>query len=208
MEHELDILIGTQMVTKGYHFPLVTLVGVIYADMSLLFPDFRAAEWTYQLLSQVAGRAGREEQRGKVIIQTFNPDHYSILAAVEHNYVMFFNKEKELRHSLKYPPFSHLMCLRFQGNKKQNTRDSAYQIADTIDKIVNRASFKDEIQILGPLEAPIPKIKGKYRWQLIIKSKRYHSQGHILQEIDKISDKILKPKGVALVWDVDPYYML
>ncbi len=208
MDHELDILIGTQMVTKGYHFPLVTLVGVIYADMSLLFPDFRAAEWTYQLLSQVAGRAGRGRQRGRVIIQTFNPDHYSIQAAVRHNYAMFFNEEKELRSSLKYPPFSHLMCLRFQGNVRQNTMDSAYQIAKRINRIVNRASFKDEIQVLGPIEAPIPKIKGKYRYQIIIKSKRPRLQSYILQEIESVSDKMLKPKGVSLVWDVDPYYML
>lgn len=208
MEHELDILIGTQMVTKGYHFPLVTLVGVIYADMSLLFPDFRAAEWTYQLLSQVAGRAGREKQKGKVIIQTYDPEHYSLQAAIRHDYVMFFDKEKELRASLKYPPFSHLVCLRLQGNNKKDTEDSAHRIAEIINKKANSALLKDGFQMLGPIEAPIPKIRGKFRWQIILKAKRHQLISYILKEVDRVSDKILKPKAVSLIWDVDPYYML
>ena len=113
--HETDILVGTQMITKGYDFPHVTLVGVISADLSLSFPDFRAGERTFQLLSQVAGRAGRGDQKGRVIIQTFNPDHYVIRAARTHDFQSFFDTEKGLRKQLGYPPFSNLACLRLQG---------------------------------------------------------------------------------------------
>ncbi len=206
-EKKIDILIGTQMITKGYHFPSVTLVGIISADISLSFPDFRAAEWTYQLLCQVAGRAGRGEQKGKVIVQTFNPDHYCIKAAIRHSFFSFYEKEKTFRECLRYPPFSHLSCIRIQGNSEKNVCESAKMMEEEIKKILENYPFKDQIQILGPIESPIKKLKGKYRWQIIIKSSRHYIQKPIFEQIEKMSER-LKTKGVSISIDVDPYYML
>jgi len=207
-ERKIDILIGTQMVTKGYHFPHVTLVGVIDADISLFFPDFRAAEWTYQLLSQVSGRAGRGKEKGKVIIQTHNPHHYSIQAAVRNDYPMLFKREEELRRALKYPPFSYMSCLRLQGNKRENVVLSAMNISELLRKTIEDEGLKDRIELLGPIEAPIQKIKGKFRWQIILKAERPYLHARILKKVESLIDKFLKPKGVSLILDVDPYYML
>ncbi|MDR9501248.1 MAG: primosomal protein N', partial [Desulfurivibrionaceae bacterium] len=115
---ETDILVGTQMITKGHHFPHVTLVGIIWADTSLTLPDYKAAERTFQLLSQVTGRAGRGEKPGKVIIQTFQPDHYAVVAAREHDYQSFYEREISLRHALSYPPYSRLINVKFSGEQE------------------------------------------------------------------------------------------
>ena len=208
-ENEIDILIGTQMITKGYDFPRVTLVGVISADLSLGFPDFRAGERTFQLLSQVAGRAGRGEQKGKVIIQAFNPGHYAIMAAKSHDYLTFFHKEKELREQLGYPPFSYLACLRFQGNNQKETAEAANKIGGEIKAILQRWPKRGkEIQILGPAEAPMAKLKNKYRWQILVKSKGTELLHYLLKEVENISKNILKKRGVGIIIDVDPYQML
>ena len=208
VDRKIDILIGTQMVTKGYHFPHVTLVGVIDADISLLFPDFRAAEWTYQLISQVSGRAGRGKEKGNVIIQTHNPYHYSIQAAVKNDYPVFFKREEELRKALKYPPFSYITCLRLQGNKRENVVLSAMNISELLRKTIEDERLKEKVELLGPIEAPIQKIKGKFRWQIILKTERPYLHTKILRKVEDLIDKMLKPKGVSLILDVDPYYML
>ncbi len=209
LDREIDILIGTQMVTKGYHFPHVTLVGVIHADISLLFPDFRASEWTFQLLSQVAGRAGRGEQKGRVIIQTYNPEHYSIQSVVRHDYLGFFKEESKLRSALKYPPFSHLICLRFQGNKKDEVVESAFHIAELVEDMLKKdSSLLNKIELLGPAEAPIPKIKGKFRWHIFLKTFHPYIHSYVLKNIEVVLNKFLRTKAVTLIWDVDPYYML
>jgi primosomal protein N' (replication factor Y) len=208
-EKKIDILVGTQMITKGYDFPNVTLVGVVSADLSLGFPDFRAGERTFQLLSQVAGRAGRGETKGRVVIQTFNPGHYAIVAAKNHDYEFFFQKEKDLREQLTYPPFSYLACLRFQGNDRKNTEEGAQEIG-----IETRAMLKKwpkrgkEIYLLGPAEAPISKIKGKYRWQILIKSRSTELLHYLLKEVETLSARILRKRGVSMIIDVDPYQML
>jgi primosomal protein N' (replication factor Y) len=206
---EIDVLVGTQMITKGYDFPHVTLVGVIAADFSLGFPDFRAAERTFQILSQVAGRAGRGGQRGRVIIQTFNPDHYAVTAAKQHNYPAFFERERELRAQLGYPPFSYMACLRLQGNRKQKTAEMAERLGRKMNEIIRGWTERGkDIQVLGPVEAPLSKLRGKYRWQIFVKSKGTVLRHYFLTEVDKLSAKMLRGTGVQLVIDVDPYQML
>ncbi len=208
-DHETDILVGTQMITKGYDFPEVTLVGVIAADLSLGFPDFRAGERTFQLLSQVAGRSGRGNRRGRVIIQAFNPDHYAIRTATEYDYPAFFEKEMELRDQLGYPPFSHLACLRLKGNNKEKTALAVKRFSMDVRGILAKWPRRGkEIQVLGPAEAPISRLKGKHRWQILIKSKSVSLLQHFLTEIERRYKKGLQKSGVNLVLDVDPYQML
>ncbi len=207
-EHEIDILVGTQMITKGYDFPLVTLVGVIAADLSLGFPDFRAGERTFQILSQVEGRAGRGAKRGRVIVQTFNPDHYAISAATEHDFQKYFEKEIFLREQLGYPPYSHLAFLRLKGNSNENTSETAHYLAQNIKSILgNWPKRGKELIVLGPVEAPLSKLKGKYRWQILIKSKNVSILQHLLNEVETFSKGFLRSKGVQLVMDFDPYQM-
>jgi primosomal protein N' (replication factor Y) len=208
-EQEVDILVGTQMLTKGYDFPNVTLVGVVSADLSLGFPDFRAGERTFQLLSQVAGRAGRGDQKGRVIIQTFNPGHYAIVAAQAHDYSSFFEKELGLREQLGYPPFSYLAYLRFQGNLKKPTISLAKQIGLEMGRILEQWPKQGKnLQVLGPAEAPLAKLKGKYRCQILVKSKGAELLHYYLREVEKVSRNILRKSGVSLIMDVDPYQML
>jgi len=208
-DHKIDILVGTQMLTKGYDFPNVTLVGVVSADLSLGFPDFRAGERTFQLLSQVAGRAGRGDQKGRVIIQTFNPDHYAVMAAKAHDYVYFYEKELGLRKQLGYPPFSYLAYLRFQGDLKKPTISVAKRIGFEMERILEQWPKRGKnIQILGPAEAPLAKLKGKYRCQILVKSKGAELLHYYLREVENISRKILRKSGVSLVMDIDPYQML
>ncbi|SPD74957.1 Primosomal protein N [uncultured Desulfobacterium sp.] len=207
-EHKIDILVGTQMITKGYDFPMVTLVGVVAADLSLGFPDFRAAERTFQILEQVAGRAGRGEQRGRVIIQTFNPDHYAIEAAARHDFDLFFKKEKALRFQLGYPPFSRLAFLMLKGNSMEETKEACHVLTRNIMDVINRtADGAKETQVLGPVQALVSKIKGKYRWQILIKSRSALQLQNLLEEAEAMSKNILKSKGVSLAIDVDPYQM-
>jgi primosomal protein N' (replication factor Y) len=204
-----DILVGTQMVTKGHDFPNVTLVGVISADLSLNWPDFRAGETTFQLLSQVAGRTGRGTTPGRVIIQTYNPSHYSICAARDYDYKGFFTREIGLRRQLNYPPFSSIANLRFFGNSKSKTEQIAVQMKTRISKILKKKlRSKKDIEVLGPVEAPIGKLKGKYRQQILIKSRRLTYLNQLLNEIDGLSSQIIGTSGVRLIIDVDPYQMI
>jgi len=209
MQHETDILVGTQMVTKGHDFPNVTLVGVISADLSLNYPDFRAGEITFQLLSQVAGRTGRGNVPGKVIIQTFNPSHYAITATKDHNYKKFFSKEIALRRQVNYPPFSLIANVRFLGNNKSKTEKTAVHIGTKIrNTIKNQSKRKSNIQVLGPVEAPMAKLKGKYRQQILIKSRTSQHLNHLLKEVEIFSTQILSSSGVRMIIDVDPYQMM
>jgi primosomal protein N' (replication factor Y) len=206
---EIDVLVGTQMVTKGYDFPSVTLVGVIGADFSLGFPDFRAGERTFQILSQVAGRAGRGEDLGRVLIQTFYPDHYVVTTARDHDYLTFFQKEIELREQLGYPPFSSLACLRLQGNHKQKTEDLARRVVDRMIQTTGTWPKRGkDLQVLGPVEAPLSKLKGKYRWQVFIRSKGHNVLHVFLKAVGESLKKMLRGSGVSLTVDIDPYQML
>ncbi len=208
-EHEIDILVGTQMITKGYDFPSVTLVGVIAAELSMGFPDFRAAERTFQILSQVAGRAGRGSLKGRAIIQTFDPHHYAIGAATVHDFIRFFQKEVDLRKQLGYPPFSHLAVLWLEGTSETNTSESAHHLSQSIRGILCQWPKRGkELQILGPVQAPISKLKGKYRWQILVKCKSVVLIRHLLNEVDKRVKGLMREKKVRLTVDIDPYQMI
>ncbi|MCL0077535.1 primosomal protein N' [Peptococcaceae bacterium] len=164
-----DILIGTQMIAKGLDIPKVTLVGVISADTMLYMPDFRAAERTFQLLTQVSGRAGRGKGKGEVIIQTYNPEHYSILFAHNHNYIGFYKKEMAFRRDLKYPPFYYLSRLLFTGKDELDLEIASKGIKD----VISHKCCKKDIIITGPAPAVISKIRGLYRWQIVIRGKLF-----------------------------------
>lgn len=197
------------MITKGHDFPSVTLVGVISADLSLNWPDFRAGEITFQLLSQVAGRTGRGKSPGRVIIQTFNPSHYAIIAARDHDYQGFFSREIQLRRQLNYPPFSSIANLRLLGNSKSKTEKIAQQMGMKIDNILKKQSKgKGHMEVLGPVEAPMAKLKGKYRQQILVKSGSSKALNLLLKEVDKGSAPILSASGVRLIIDIDPYQMM
>lgn len=163
--HEADILIGTQMIAKGLDFPDVTLVGVLAADLSLNLNDFHSAEKTYQLITQVSGRAGRAKDKGQVFVQTYNPQHYSIVAAANNDYEGFYNEEIAFRKSLGYPPFTNLFFVMLTGAEQEElVRQirTLYEIMVTYDR-------NNQFQLIGPAPAVISKINNKYRWRMIVK---------------------------------------
>ena len=199
----IDILIGTQMIVKGHHFPNVTLVGVIAADTSLNIDDYRASERTFQILTQVAGRAGRENLPGKVIIQTYNPDNFSIDLAQKHNYDEFYNIEIALRKQLKYPPFCDIIIISFTGtNEKELISTSDY-----VYNFLNNKMDKQKFSIFKPVPSPIDKIQNKIRWRMIIKGnvtrKAYEDINECLASVYSKNIKYTK------IWaDINPNSMI
>ena len=183
-EYKYDILIGTQMIAKGLDFPRVTLVGVVSLDNSLLIPDFRASENTFQLLSQVAGRAGRSSREGEVVIQTFNPEHYSIKLAERHNYLGFYKEEMRIRKMLKYPPYYYMVLIGISSS------DSSLALREA-DKIVKylRNNLEHETILLGPAAANIFKVNRTFHYQVIIKYRNDQKLMSCLKFIDKIYQK-------------------
>lgn len=196
---EIDILIGTQMITKGHDFPGITLVGVMIADASLNIPDFRAAERTFQILTQVAGRGGRGDHPGRVVIQSFNPAHYALCRAKEHDYAGFYADELPLRRQLSYPPFSRLVGLHFSSLKKNEGKNAVAEIGVRARELA--ATFPDgRIEVIGPAESPLSRIRGRYRWQLLIR-------GTSSRPLHLLAQKILAgagPAGLEIRVDVDP----
>lgn len=176
-EGEYDILLGTQMVAKGLDFPNVTLVGVVNADTGLLLPDFRSSEQTFQLLAQVAGRAGRGELRGEVLIQTRNPRHPSLLCAETHDYETFINGELPLRRALHYPPFGRLIAIEFRSEDEDTARKMADQWAERL-----RQAAPEHVEILGPTPPMIIRIKHEFRFHLLLRAQRKTSP-HVLQQL-------------------------
>ena len=203
----IDILVGTQMIVKGHDFPNVTFVGVVSADTSLHFPDFRSSERTFQLLTQVAGRAGRGEVFGEVVIQTFNPDHYSILRAKDHDYIGFFKEEIEFRKALEYPPFSRLINFRLVGNSEKRTKGMAEEMGG-IGQSLLKKGYGKRIEILGPSTAPFAKMRGKFRWQMLAKGKNPQWLHQFAKELASRMEAPLKGKGIQLDIDVDPVFIL
>ncbi|MCK5507314.1 MAG: primosomal protein N', partial [Desulfobacterales bacterium] len=205
----IDILIGTQMIAKGHDFPNITLVGIICADLSLSLPDFRAGERTFQLLTQVSGRGGRGNVSGRAILQTYNPEHFSILSAKIQNFKAFYNKEIRFRKSLKYPPFSRMVQIKISGNDKEKTRQHALAVGNLCNTLKNNnKSFIKSIEVLGPIEAPLHKIAKQYRWQILLKSlsvRELHSLIHLM--MFKNSSKFYKHK-IKIVVDMDPFFMM
>ena len=196
----IDILVGTQMITKGHDFPGVTLVGVISADTSLNIPDFRAAERTFQLLTQVSGRGGRGAFPGKVIIQTFNPYHYAITRARDHDYLRFYEDELALRNTLTYPPFSRLINLHLSGAKKDRGMEGLEKLKQLIRTLSPVKTMQGRAEAIGPAESPIAKIKGRYRWQLLLK-------GYDTRTVNNMAKEILAKAsvtGLDIRVDVDP----
>jgi primosomal protein N' (replication factor Y) len=203
----IDILVGTQMIVKGHDFPNVTFVGVVSADTSLHFPDFRSSERTFQLLTQVAGRAGRGDVFGEVVIQTFNPDHYSILRAKDHDYIGFYQEEIQFRKALEYPPFSRLINFRMVGNSERRTKAAAEEMG-RIGQSLLKKGYGRGIEILGPSTAPFAKMRGKFRWQMLAKGKSPQLLHRFTKELAFGMEVQLKGKGVHLDIDVDPVFVL
>jgi primosomal protein N' (replication factor Y) len=167
--HEADVLIGTQMIAKGLDLPLVTLVGVVSADTALNLPDFRASERTFQILAQVAGRAGRGIRGGKVVVQTYAPDHYAIQAAAAHDYATFYAEERAFRHQLGHPPFGRLARLVFSDPNPARCREASHALSSTILEHVRRRHL-DRVSVVGPAPCFLSRLRGKWRWQIILRT--------------------------------------
>ena len=215
-QQEIDILIGTQMVSKGLDFPNVTLVGVIAADTSLNLPDFRASEQTFSLLTQVAGRSGRAELEGKVVIQTYMPEHYCIAAAQKHDYLGFYAQEVEARGALRYPPFSHVGTLLLRGKDEKQVEEVAYAVQDQLRMWLTdqapTAQVSDveetEVEILGPAPAPLSKIEGKFRWHFLLRSNSVERISQLLKYLTDEPPVAIKSNAIEFVIDIDPTNIL
>ena len=195
--HEYDILLGTQIVAKGLDFPLVTLVGVINADTSLNIPDFRSSENTFDLLCQTSGRSGRSENQGKVIIQTFNKDHYAIKYSKEHDYIGFFKKEMDIRRKLKYPPYYFLCYLKISGKDDNYILNEANKIKRSLERNLSSTI------ILGPSPATVFKINNIYRYGIIMK---YKNSKDLYDVLKKIMNHYQSNNKVVIDIDFNPIH--
>jgi primosomal protein N' (replication factor Y) len=200
-EGDSDILVGTQMIAKGHDIPNVTLVGVVSADVGLGLPDFRAAERTFQLLTQAAGRAGRGDLPGIVLIQTINPEHYAIRYASEQNYDGFYEKEIQFRKLMRYPPFAALANILVRSQKQEDALAMSTELGRMLDPA------PEGLKILGPAEAPVPKLKSEFRYQLLIKAVDRKRLNETLRELRRFTQE-RKWNPTALVIDVDPLTLL
>ncbi|MFQ5900311.1 MAG: primosomal protein N' [Thermodesulfobacteriota bacterium] len=206
---KVDILIGTQMVTKGHHFPGVTLVGVVSGDTSLGFPDFRASERTFQLVTQVAGRAGRGDVSGRVIVQTFNPQEGCFQKTICHDYPGFYEEEIAFRKETGYPPFLRIVSLRFEGKEEDKVSSSVKKIERICKGVFRKApGFAKGITILGPSPAFLSRLRGKYRWHILIKGKEVKALHLFVREIQESALKRKALSGVKMIVDVDPVNLL
>ena len=192
---KIDILIGTQMIAKGLDFPNVTLIGVIYADLSLHMPDFRASERTFQLLTQVAGRAGRGDISGQVIVQTYTPFHEAVQAALRLDYEGFFKNESQFRRELTYPPYSHLVCITVRGRSESRTAFSAEAFARDL-----KCTLKPGVILSSAVPAPLSKAKGYYRYQVMLRSR---SANTMVSGIKELLKEFKWPPEVTCSVDID-----
>ena len=202
---DIDILVGTQMIAKGLDNPNVTLVGVISADASFNLPDFRASERGFQLLTQVAGRAGRGEFAGKVLFQTYNPDFYALESAKSQNYTEFYETEIAARNEFDYPPFSQIIRLVLSSANNFRAEKSAQEIALRLCMMIEKFGISERLEVLGPTPCVIERINGQYRFQILIKNK-LDMKGH--QFISGFLNRITLPKDIKMVVDVDPLDIL
>jgi len=208
-DSKIDILVGTQMIAKGHDFPNITLVGIICADLSLSFPDFRAGENTFQLLAQVSGRAGRGEQPGRVILQTYNPNHFSILCAKNQDYDAFYRHEINFRKALNYPPYSRLIHLRISGKDKERTWGIALKFGAYCQELkTTKLEVFRAVEVMGPIESPLPRVAGHYRWQILLKGRGVGPLHRFVRELLTHSRSLFSNRQVKIVVDVDPFYML
>jgi primosomal protein N' (replication factor Y) len=191
---ETRVLIGTQMVAKGHHFPRVALAAVLSADTYLGFPDFRAVEKTYSLLVQLAGRAGRGERPGRVVIQTFHPQHYAVQAAMNHDDDAFVEEEMRFRRIFHYPPFTRMVQLLVRDKNRGRAESAMRDLA----RAVHAHPLAGEVRVTGPAPAPLERLKGRWRFQLLVRSPSARRLKELLGAV--LPDK----PGVDLVVDVDP----
>ncbi|HHY85325.1 MAG TPA: primosomal protein N' [Verrucomicrobia bacterium] len=198
---KIDILVGTQMIAKGLHFPNVTLVGIIYADMALHQPDFRAAERTFQLLTQVAGRAGRGDVEGEVFVQSFTPYHPAIQYARRHDYPGFYEQESEFRRQLNYPPYARVALLTLRGRNEDKVKFSADHVRAALEKVEKELRGKTELIIAGPAAAPLLRAETYYRYQIMLRTPRMSVLSRRLAEL---TETIALPEDVLLSVDIDP----
>lgn len=201
---EIDILVGTQMVAKGHDFPGVTLVCVVMADTSLSIPDFRAAERTFHLLTQVSGRAGRGKDPGRVLVQTYNPDSEPVKRVLAHDFDGFSRQELEWRRALAYPPYTRMAAIRLEGEHPEQTAGVARHLGDFLSRRMPPASAG--VRLLGPALAPIARIRGKTRWQILLKGPTHAALAPLLARLEEKLEEV--PSSVKVVIDVDPGAML
>jgi|TARA_B100001094_G_scaffold317360_1_gene359660 primosomal protein N' (replication factor Y) len=199
---KIDILVGTQMIAKGLHFPRVTLVGIVYADTGLHLADFRAGERTFQLLTQVAGRAGRGEVEGEVVVQTFSPVHPAIQFSRRHDYEGYFEAEMEFREQLRYPPFTRAAMLTLRGRNEEKVSFSADHVKKQIEPLTESM---DDLQISGPAPAPLLRAETFYRYQLMLRTGR---MSELSRHLAGITAGLSFPDDVTLTVDIDPVNLL
>lgn len=205
-KEDIDILIGTQMVVKGHHFPKVTLVGVIAADSSLNIDDYRANERTFQILTQVAGRAGREKLPGKVIIQSYNPENFTIQCAKEQNYEKFYETEIALRKQLKYPPFCDIIVVNFNSTMEAEIKRVSKWVYEALKRDLEPIE-ESHFRVFQPMPAPIDKIQNRYRWRIIIKGNMTKQANELLNQcLQEVYQKNLKNTRITI--DVNPNNMI
>jgi primosomal protein N' (replication factor Y) len=204
---EIDILLGTQMIAKGLDFPHVTLVGVVNADIAMNLPDFRASERTFQLLTQVAGRAGRGERGGEVIVQTALPNHYAIRCAVEHDYLGFAEKELAERATPQYPPHVRMVNVLISGTNEEQVHQEAERAADWTRAIIESA-VQRKVVVTGPAPCPIDRIRGRWRWHFLLRSGSANAIGLVCKHLQYRYD--FKPGNaeLRLILDRDPVSLL
>jgi primosomal protein N' (replication factor Y) len=201
----IDVLIGTQMITKGHDVAGVTLVGVIHADLGLGVPDFRCAERTFQILTQVAGRAGRGERRGRVLLQTYRPDHFAVAAAARHDYDAFAHEELTARRELDYPPYSRMVLLRIEGPEQATTEALAAAAGRSLRDLARKA---EGLIVRGPAPSPIERIKGRHRYQIQIRSGDGKLARHAAARARAAFRERARSADIRLLVDVDPVEML
>jgi primosomal protein N' (replication factor Y) len=206
-----DVLVGTQMVAKGHDFPEVTLVGVLHADAALHLPDFRASERTFQLIAQVAGRAGRGKRPGRVLVQTWHPEHHAIRTAIRHDVDAFGERELRLRRGLWYPPFSRLLMLRVSASDERRADRAARAVRRVLDEVAPTVvQERGALRLLGPAPAPIYRVRGRFRWQLLVKARDHAVLGALLQEAAALVQAAAREVGgdARVGMDRDPVGML
>ena len=207
-EGRVDILVGTQMIAKGLDFPGVTMVGVIAADTSLNLPDFRSGERTFQLLTQVAGRAGRGDSPGKVVVQTYNPEHYSILNAQNHDYRAFYFEEMKMREALEYPPYCSLVRIVIYGAEENSVIRGAEILAEILRQSAAEHSLSVGQALLGPAPAPVSRLRNKHRWQICMKGKPGKLVRRLVREaVEKARDSNMFV-NLGISTDVDPLNLM
>ena len=203
-QREIDILVGTQMITKGHHFPHVTLVGVVWADAGLGIPDYKAGERTFQLLTQVFGRAGRGEKPGRVVVQTYHPGHYSIATAENHDYSGLYAEEIRTRQALAFPPFTRLVNIRIEGPRQQEVEKVALHLG----RLAREEALGSRIKVMGPAPAPITKVRDLFRWQLLLKGADLKALHALSASLASLKPATLGVSAVKLQVDVDPESMV